>query len=112
MARSFTAHDLADYARCPRAWWFERHHHLAKLGEQELAGLLAQRRAQLGARAAQDAEVAVLERLIERHARFAHGIAAHQADAVRSRVPAPWGRLALAAALLILALILVLLLWR
>ena len=83
MARRITAHDLADYARCPRAWWYERHHELAALDAPSLEARRAARRAALGRRARNDPELLLIDRLIARHSRFAGGVAAHAADARR-----------------------------
>jgi hypothetical protein len=79
-----TAHELADYARCPRAWWYERHEELAHLEPHALAVRLDARRIIVGRRADRDAEVELIERLLERHQRFAGGRAAHNADARQS----------------------------
>ena len=81
MGRRITAHDLADYARCPRAWWYERHHELAALDATSLEARRAARRAALGRRARNDPELLLIERLLARRFRFAGGIAAHAADA-------------------------------
>jgi hypothetical protein len=112
MLRPVSAHELADHARCPRAWWFERTHQFANLSVVDLEDLLARRRAALGKQAARDPEVAVLERLLQRHSRFTRGIAAHQADAVL-QPRAPWSRPSLVlVAALVLLVVAVLLLWR
>ena len=56
-------------------------------------------------------KVAVLERLLQRRARFSRGVAAHQADAVQRRATAsPWPRVVLVAALLLLLILALLLL--
>lgn len=83
MARRVTAHDLADYARCPRAWWYEHYHAPAHLDAAALTARLEERRRALGRRAGRDPEIQVLIRLLERQERFAGGRAAHASDAGR-----------------------------
>ena len=85
MARRFTAHDLADYARCPRAWWYEHHLPAVRLNAQALEIQLAARRAALGARAAHDPETLLLLQLKARRERFTAGRLAHGRDAGSTR---------------------------
>ena len=106
MGRVTSAHELADWARCPRAWWYERYDPRAGLGPEALAARLEELRGGRG-RSVDAREVALLERLLARHGRFAHGVRAHRTTLLRQ----PPGRgVALAAALLI-ALMLAILLW-
>jgi len=92
MARRITAHDLADYARCPRAWWYERHHELAALDTPSLEARGCACRAALGRLAHNDPELLLIERLLARRSRFAGGIAAHAADSRRVEVRGSgWG---------------------
>lgn len=78
MTRRFTAHDLADYARCPRAWWYERHEALAQLDAHALEEHLRRARTARGRRSESDPEIQLILRLLERQARFAHGRTAHR----------------------------------
>src|SRR5579863_6784887 len=101
MTRRFTAHDVADYARCPRAWWYNRNEESARLDPDTLAGRLDARRIILGRAANRDPEVQMMERLLARHQRFAGGRAAHRVDAQpRGPRPSRLGCLPAAAALL------------
>jgi len=95
MRRRYTAHDLADYARCPRAWWYERHEAWARLDAAALAELLQARQTLLGRRARHDPEIALLARLLARQQRFAHGKKIHVLDAAAAAdwtpTPRRWG---------------------
>jgi hypothetical protein len=91
MPEHFTATDVAEYARCPRAWWYERHQELAGLDPHALAVRLDARRIILGRQAARDPEVQLIERLLDRRRRFAMGRTAHATDARR---PVPTARAA------------------
>ncbi|HWE64859.1 MAG TPA: hypothetical protein VHB98_24360 [Chloroflexota bacterium] len=102
MARRSTAHDLADYARCPRAWWYERHHELARLDTAALSARLQARRAALGRHSRHDAEIELILRLLQRRQRFAGGRAAHQAVA---RQQSPHGRIGCLPAVALLCLL-------
>ena len=107
MGRRITAHDLADYARCPRSWWYERHHELAALDAPSLEVRRAARRAALGWRVRNDPELLLIERLLARRSRFAGGIAAHAADARRLDVRVGgWGCLPATLILLVAACVL------
>ena len=107
MGRRITPHDLADYARCPRAWWYERHHELAALDPPALEARRSTRRAALGRRARNDPELLLIEQLLARRTRFAGGAAAHAADARRvTGAGAGWGCLPATLALLIAACVL------
>jgi hypothetical protein len=109
MPRHVTAHDLADYARCPRAWWYERHEPLARLDAPALEERLRARRAALGRRGqGEDPEVQVLLRLLERQRRFAHGREMHRQAATRT---ARRGIGCLPAAAMLLLLLAVFLCW-
>lgn len=107
MRRRVTAHDLAEYARCPRAWWLERHESLARLDAEALEARLQARRAALGRRArGDDPELQLIVRLLARQTRYAHGRAVHRLDAARPR------GVGCLPAVALLALTLALLLWR
>ncbi len=110
MARRSTAHDLANYARCPRAWWYERYQALACLDREALEEALAYRRAALGRRATHDPECKMIIRLLQRQDRFTHGRLVHLAAARNLPRPRAFGCL-FPAALLLLALVLAML-WR
>lgn len=110
MGRVPSAHELADWARCPRAWWYERHDPRAALGPHELTERLAAARGTRGRGGADAREVAVLERLLARHGRFSHGVQAHRAAVLHRRGHRARGALLVAA--LLVAVVVVILLSR
>lgn len=105
-----SAHELAAWARCPRAWWYERHDPRAALGVAELEERLAAARQGRGRRDADAREIAVLERLLARQDRFAHGLREHRA-AVLHRPALRLREASLIAALVALT-VLAIVLWR
>jgi hypothetical protein len=84
MTRRISPHELAAYARCPRAWWYERREPLVRLDADALSARLRTRRAMPGRGLRDDAETQVMLRLLARHERFAYGRAVHAADAARN----------------------------
>jgi hypothetical protein len=81
--RIFSASDLAQFEYCPLAWWYEEVSELAQADEAELAQRLEELESEYPSSASAQPEYQVIERLLERASRFAHGREQHANDAAR-----------------------------
>ena len=83
--RIFSASDLAQFEYCPLAWWYEEVSELAQADQEELAERLAELEAEYPSSASALPEYQVIERLLERATRFAHGRKQQAADSAARR---------------------------
>ncbi len=84
--RIFSASDLAQFEYCPLAWWYEEISELAQAEPEELTQRLEELEAEYPSSVSSLPEYQVIERLLERANRFAHGREQHAQDAAQRSV--------------------------